>query len=111
MEISGGIAIAALPLLAIGFGASEPELGKLAAAQRVPYILLCVLCGSLSDRTGSKVLAMGQTEAWHYRLRHTLAAQMLGASWLRRRWVRSASPSSPWVPGPGRSLRHASPPA
>ncbi len=57
MEISGGIAITALPLLAIKFGASESQLGALAAAQRVPYIILCVLFGALSDRSGPKVLA------------------------------------------------------
>lgn len=57
MELAGGTAIVAIPLLAISLGASEFELGSIGLCQRLPYVVLCFVFGWLSDRIGRKTLA------------------------------------------------------
>jgi len=56
MELTGGIVVVSLPLLAMSFGAEELELGCLCAYQRIPYVVLCLGMGWLSDRVGRKIL-------------------------------------------------------
>ena len=59
MDLAGGTAIVAVPLLGISLGASESQLGAIGACQRAPYILLCFLSGWIADRVSRKRLAAG----------------------------------------------------
>lgn len=58
MELSRGIAIVAIPLFAIRMGADSFQLGTLGLCQRLPYVVLCFVFGSLSDRVGRKALVV-----------------------------------------------------
>jgi len=95
MELAGGTAIVAVPLLAISFGASEFQLGSLGLCQRLPYVILCFVFGGLSDRIGRKALAttscagliliyaayLGVSTLWHLFALIPLAAVCVSLFW------------------------------
>lgn len=95
MELAGGTAIVAIPLLAISFGASEFQLGSLGLCQRLPYVILCCVFGRLSDRIGRKTLAttacagliviyaayLGVSALWHLFALIPLAAVCVSLFW------------------------------
>ena len=110
MELAGGAAIVAIPLLAISLGASEFELGSIGLCQRLPYIVLCLVFGWLSDRIGRKTLATAAcvgliglyalfacaSALWHIFALVPLAAVCISLFW---------PPVQAWVSElPGRSL-------
>lgn len=58
MDLSVGISLLAVPLLAIALDASPLLLGLLGVAWRVPYAIACPVAGTLSDRVGRKTLVL-----------------------------------------------------